>query len=98
MKRFENDSWYKFDMNMKDKKLILWGGGARCRDYIKLLKERYEVIVIIDNDSGKWETKLEDISIKPPSVLQKWIENYCVLITIDNPGKVASQLESMGIR
>lgn len=64
------------------KKLFLYGAGKRCRDLCKILQQTdYEIIAILDSNSGRWGNVIEGYPIEAPEKI-KWLKEFGVCITV----------------
>lgn len=99
-KKLRNQTWHQFNKCIKDKKLILFGIGAACNDFLNLYPNKYRFEFAVDNGRQNWGTLYCGIPVKSPEELNRLDkDNIVVLITSTahyNP--IARQLEDMGIK
>lgn len=84
--------------NINHKKIFLFGSGRFSEQFIKQFQDSYEIAGIVDNNSEKWGTTLENIEITSPAILKEQQEPFKVFICIKFFEDVLEQLRSMGIR
>ena len=79
--------------------MILFGSGNFAKKFIELYGKDYPVAYIVDNNKEKWNTKLHEISIASPEILEEMKpEEYKVLICMKNYLSVLQQLREKGAR
>ncbi len=88
----------------KNKKIVLWGANDFCKEIIKLFRRfNIDILACCDNNSAKWGTKVEGISIISPKELEDlYITTNELLVisantTVSNINEVSKQLDNMGI-
>jgi len=81
------------------RKLILFGSGNYAKRVIDMYGKDYDIYAVVDNNSDKWGTKVRDITIQPPNILNE-LKNgeYKIIICMKNYMSVMEQLEEMGIK
>jgi cytidyltransferase-like protein len=85
-------------LDLKDKKLILFGAGKNADYFMDKYGDKYKVDFIIDNNSEKWGTEKRGIAIKSPEVIHSLIYGtYRIVIAIANYEPIIEQLNSMGL-
>lgn len=86
----------KVNLFMSAQKIILFGAGELCRDFLNRCLS-LEVAYVVDNDQQKVGQKIKDLEIKPPSVLyEEDKESILILITSMHLIEIKKQLTEMG--
>jgi hypothetical protein len=49
-KNWVDDTWEKFNKVSRHKKVIIWGAGKRCMEWLPLWKLTYHISYIVDRD------------------------------------------------
>ena len=97
-KNWVDDTWEKFNKVSRHKKVIIWGAGKRCMEWLPLWKLTYHISYIVDRDEKKWNNNCCGIKIFSPSVIMnEEKDTYTVLICGHYAGEIALELEKMGI-
>lgn len=66
-------------------KLLLYGGGKRCKRILKLLSQfEKKEVTILDSNPDKWGTKLEGCQVVSPDKVEEF-QNADICITIADP-------------
>lgn len=52
------------------KKAVIFGAGRNYFDFEKEINEQYEIVGIVDNDSGKWGWNIRGITVARPKDLE----------------------------
>lgn len=81
----------------KYKKIVLFGAGNMCRNYMKCYGEKYPPVFACDNNSKLWGTVFEGLEVKNPEELKGLPENYGVIICNIFYREIEEQLRRMGI-
>ena len=84
----------------KKRSIVIFGAGIKGESVVKLasLLGEKDNVVLCDNDSRKWGTKLDGVSIKSPEFISKKSEcNVVLAIDEKNQREVYKQLLAMGI-
>lgn len=80
----------------KDQKIVLFGAGAYFDIFVNNFTRKRSVAYAVDNDSSKWGTEKNGISIKNPAVLaDEDSENTLVVICSKNYSQMVEQLKSI---
>lgn len=83
---------------VENRKLYLFGSGIFAKRFISQFGNDYRIAGILDNNSEKWGTQIDGITIYTPEMLQNLeIGTYKVIICIKNYMAVMHQLQNMGI-
>ena len=81
------------------KKIILFGSGNFAVTFIERYGTEYDIVGILDNNSGKWGAKLLEIPVYSPEYVRSLEEgSYKIIVCIKNYLPIVKQLESMGIK
>ncbi len=84
--------------NAENKKIILFGSGNFTKRFLSQFKGQYEIHAIVDNDQSKWGTKIEEIDILSPKIIEEIPkEERRVIICIKNYVAIVYQLQQMGV-
>ncbi len=82
----------------ENRNLYLFGSGNFTRQFLSQFKNDYHIAGIIDNDTVKWGTQLEGVTIFSPEILKELeVGTFKVIICIKNYTAVMRQLKTMGI-
>ncbi len=75
------------------KKVIIYGAGGNYIDFAPWIKERYEIVALVDGDQSKWGKKQEGVKIESPDVITE--HDYDFLIVTPTDGEsIANYLKS----
>ena len=97
-KNWINDTWEKFNCASFNKKIVIWGAGKRCIEWLPLWKLTYNICYIVDSDENKWNDVYCGIKVcSPRSLLNEEKNSYVVLICGQYAGEIALELENMGV-
>ncbi len=102
-----NSNWKNFKTECKKKTLVIFGGGAATRQFLRKYGKNYCVPIVLDNDKraedkpfyyDKCKYEYDFMIIKHPTEVLKWdTDKFVVLITSSiYQDEMACQLESMG--
>lgn len=97
-KNWMNDTWEKFNAVSKNRKVILWGAGQRCLEWLPLWEAAYNVSYIVDGDKSKWGKINEKEIFSPDKILEEEQGTYVILICGHFAGEIALELEKMGVK
>ena len=78
------------------KKIIVFGASGKFQQYYEMLKKRYDILFVCDNDEKKWGDHGE-YKVCNPEVLLEY-QDYPVVIISSYEEEIYVQLEKMGIR
>ena len=97
---FSTDEYQKLFVNifedLENHKVILFGSGNFAKKFMDLYAAKYDITAIVDNDSTKWGSQLNGVSICGPSMLQEIdATEYKVIICIKNYLGVLRMLQEM---
>lgn len=82
----------------QNREIYLFGAGQVAVLFLSQFRKDCDIAGIIDNNSDKWNTDMEDIPIYPPTRLEELSKGtYKVIICIKNYMFVMEQLSGMGI-
>lgn len=82
---------------MKNKKIVFWGAGEMCRNFMQIMKTNSELRpeYIVDRDTKKQGTFLDGTEIVSPEKLLE-DQNVFILVTSQYVQEIFGQLKSMG--
>lgn len=82
----------------ENRSLYLFGSGKFTQQFLSQFGKAYEIAGIIDNNAEKWGTRLDDVEIYSPEILNKLEPGtFKVIVCIKNYVAVMHQLQDMGI-
>lgn len=85
--------------NTEGRKIFLFGSGNFTRKFLSEFGKDYQFAGILDNNQGKWGTKLSEIEINSPQILAGMQPSeYKVIVCIKNYVPVIKQLQQMGVQ
>lgn len=100
-KDFKNDTWNGFHEAVAGKKIYVWGAGQRGREIARahrLFSSPWKIAAFIDRKAEKG-MELEGYPVISPQQFQSEQDSHAVvLISTDRPGKIAQELENMGVK
>ncbi|RDU22811.1 FkbM family methyltransferase [Anaerosacchariphilus polymeriproducens] len=98
MRKFDFDTWDKFQKESVGKKLVLFGAASGCRHFFEKKGSEFKISYIVDNDSMKWGKRNQEIDVRDPKVLKEENqEDIIVLIVSVHIVEIVEQLESLGV-
>lgn len=97
---FKQDQWEDFHHCIQGRDLYIWGAGASGQEIaasIGKFASRWNICGFIDSDSRR--INCGRYSVFTPDILANLdCESYVVLISTNQPGKIAHQLEKLGTK
>lgn len=81
--------------NMKEKKLLFFGAGYKCRKLLDGIMASVELIV--DNDLKKRGETIKEVKVVHIKDIERWTE-YFVVVTCDETKDIESQLIGYGLK
>ncbi len=81
----------------KYKKLVLFGAGNMCRNYMKNYGEKYPPLFTCDNNSKLWGTEFCGLEVKSPEALKNLPEDCGIFICNIYYREIEEQLRAMGV-
>lgn len=81
----------------KYERVVLFGAGNMCRNYMKCYGGKYPPLFTCDNNPKLWNTELEGLEVKAPEELKNLPENCGVIICNIFYREIEEQLRAMGI-
>ncbi len=81
----------------KYERVVLFGAGNMCRNYMKCYGDRYPPLFTCDNNPKLWDTEFEGLAVKSPEALKELPENCGVIICNIFYREIEEQLRSMGV-
>lgn len=79
------------------KKIVLFGAGNMCRNYMKNYGQLYPPLFTCDNNSKLWGTEFCGLEVKSPEALKELPEDCGVFICNIYYREIEEQLRAMGI-
>lgn len=87
--------------DIEGQKLILFGAGAGCEEFLHYHKEKgpdSQIIAVTDNDPSYWGQKLYHYDIITPARLTDMQFDKIIVTTISGREAISAQLENMGFK
>lgn len=81
----------------KYRKIVLFGAGNMCRNYMKNYGEKYPPLFTCDNDSRLWGSTFCGLEVKSPHALKEVPEDCGIFICNIYYREIEEQLRKMGI-
>lgn len=81
----------------KHKKIVLFGAGDMCRNYIKNYGEKYPALFTCDNNKALWGNSVLGLEIKSPECLKDLPKDCAIFICNRYYREIEVQLREMGI-
>lgn len=78
-------------------RIVLFGAGNMCRNYMKCYGRKYPPLFTCDNNPKLWDTEFEGLMVKNPEELKNLPEGSGVIICNIFYREIRTQLEQMGI-
>lgn len=75
------------------KKVIIYGAGGNYIDFASWIKERYEIVALVDGDHNKWGKKQEGILIENPVMIAERDFDF-IIVTPTDGESIADYLRS----
>lgn len=82
----------------KYKKIVLFGAGNMCRNYMKCYGEKYPPLFTCDNNPKLWGTAFEGLTIHNPEDLRKLPPDCGVIVCNMYYREIAAQLAELGVK
>ncbi len=82
----------------KYEKIVLFGAGNMCRNYMKCYGEKYHPLFTCDNNSDMWGTEFAGLDVKSPEELRHIQDDCAIFICNIYYGEIQKQLREMGIK
>jgi len=82
----------------KHKKIVLFGAGNMCRNYMKCYGETYPPLFTCDNNPATWGTNFCGLEVKSPECLRELPEDCAIFICNIYYREIEMQLREMGIK
>lgn len=81
------------------KKAVIFGAGSKTRLSIDEIKQKYEIVGLVDNDQSLWGNLIEDYKISSPEIINEMEFDVVVLCNMIAPVTLAwlDQLSELGI-
>lgn len=87
------------ELEMKrHRKIVLFGAGNMCRNYMKNYGEKYPPLFTCDNNSARWGESFCGLEIKNPQVLRELPDDVCVFICNVYYREIEAQLRELGVK
>ncbi len=81
----------------KYRKIVLFGAGNMCRNYMKCYGEKYPPLFTCDNNEKTWGTVFCGLEVKPPGAMKDLPEDCGVFICNIYYREIKRQLQAMGV-
>ena len=81
----------------KYRKIVLFGAGNMCRNYMKCYGEKYPPLFTCDNNEKTWGTVFCGLEVKAPGALKDLPEDCGVFICNIYYREIKRQLQAMGV-
>ncbi|MBQ5676433.1 MAG: sugar phosphate isomerase/epimerase, partial [Lachnospiraceae bacterium] len=81
----------------KYSKIVLFGAGNMCRNYMKCYGEKYPPLFTCDNNPNMWGKEFCGLEIKSPEVLKEISSDCAIFICNVYYREIEKQLRTMGI-
>lgn len=78
-------------------RIVLFGAGNMCRNYMKCYGEKYPPLFTCDNNEKLWGTSFCGLEVKPPKALKKLPQGCVVLICNIYYREIERQLRELGV-
>ena len=82
----------------KHKKIVLFGAGNMCRNYMKCYGEKYPPLFTCDNNAAVWGNEFCGLEIKSPECLKDLPEDCAIFICNIYYREISEQLREMGVK
>lgn len=82
----------------KHKKIVLFGAGNMCRNYMKCYGEKYPPLFTCDNNPAIWGTTFCGLEVKSPECLKELPEDCVIFICNVYYREIQQQLRQMGLK
>ena len=82
----------------KYKKIVLFGAGNMCRNFMKNYGQQYPPLFTCDNNSKLWGTEFCGLEVKSPEALKELPEDYGIFICNIYYREIEEQLRALGIK
>ncbi|MCI9166587.1 MAG: hypothetical protein HFH01_00080 [Dorea sp.] len=76
--------------------LIVFGIGKAGKVIIRQLKNKYNILFVVDNDKDKWGTQFEGYMVKSPSEIQQYSDDI-IITSYKYAVEILIQLQNMGV-
>lgn len=78
-------------------KAVMFGAGGGGKRLYSLVKEKYEIVGIVDNDKRKLGTNFYNLKVEEPKMLLEKIYDRVVLTCVPGKDSIIEQLRQYGI-
>ena len=78
-------------------KIVLFGAGNMCRNFMKCYGEKYSPLFTCDNNSARWGEKFCGLEVKSPECLKELSEDCGIFICNIYYREIEKQIRDMGI-
>lgn len=82
----------------KYKRIVLFGAGNMCRNYMKCYGGKYPPLFICDNNPGLWGTSFEGLEVRNPEELRSLPRDCTVVICNVYYREIEAQLKELGVK
>ncbi|MCI8402858.1 MAG: sugar phosphate isomerase/epimerase [Lachnospiraceae bacterium] len=80
------------------RRIVLFGAGNMCRNYMKCYGEKYPPMFTCDNNERLWGTEFCGLTVRPPESLKELPKDCVIFICNIYYREIEKQLKSMGIQ
>lgn len=96
-------NYFKWQIGMKAvlkkyNRLVLFGAGNMCRNYMKCYGAEFLPLFTCDNDKSRWGEHFEGLEIKSPEALKELDPDCAIFICNIYYREITDQLRQMGLR
>lgn len=85
------------DILKKYRRIVLFGAGNMCRNYMKCYGDKYPPLFTCDNNQELWGTRFCGLEVRPPSDLVELPQDCAIFICNIYYREIEAQLLNMGI-
>lgn len=99
---YEEAKYFKWQIELeqtirKYKKIVLFGAGRMCENYMKVYGDKYLPLYTCDNNASLWGKILYGLEVKSPEALKDLADDHAVLICNTYYREIETQLRKLGV-